>query len=45
MYIYLMKTITLEIQDFWKETRTKITKSKKQYSRKKKHKNANNCRD
>ncbi len=33
-----MKKIQLEIQDFWKETLPKVEKSKKEYSRKKKHK-------
>lgn len=33
-----MKTIQLEMQDFWKETMHKVEKSKKTYCRKDKHK-------
>jgi len=32
-----MKTITLEIQEIWMQTKPKIHKSKKIYSRKNKH--------
>lgn len=37
-----MKTITLDIKDFYKVMRPNIYKNKKKYSRKEKHKKINN---
>lgn len=35
-----MKTITLTLQERWQETKTKVFKNKKKYSRKKKRENS-----
>lgn len=37
-----LQTVTLEMQDFWAHTQPKVHKTKKNYTRKKKHKNLDN---